>query len=574
MKTNNIDQFDFSLFGNRNIFESNEEKVELYTPMGPIRDFFLCKKPTVLLEGPAGTGKTRGALEKFHLWCEKYPGIRLALTRKLRVDLTNSALISFEKDVLPSGHEALKGPSKERRTVYRYRNGSELHVFGLTDRSHGEDGAEKLKSTEWDGIIFEEGTENSFADYQMAISRLRNGTIAFPQLVICFNPVSTLHWVYQLKRENPESVIHFKTVHHDNPAYWREDAHGTVVHPVTGVPGNWTKLGYDYVIGKLSILKGTARERFFLGKAIPPSGIVYPEFDSDIHVTSSLLDEIEAMPISPKEKRQYILNNYLIYISADWGSGHPCVIQLWFVSKIARRVMEFYRTGSISDEAGIEFIRACGYEWDDDAGRVSEVEYFEEEEYRHLGRMYSFKIPIFNDEGEQTCIVVTDHSTESRDLFTRGTGLDTELAVKHVLTGIEEVRAGLRDKLIFLDNVEPIGGKDPAQEGKFAPTSTIQEPMVYKLGKYMGGVSQMPVRLHDDGLSALRYFYCLWRGVFDKEPKAEDFANPNLTNAKMYDINENERPSNFGNFTNTRQRELLNVNGRELSTLFDAGRIR
>ena len=47
-----------------------------YVPQGALDLFMGCKHQEVLLEGPAGTGKSRGALQKLHYCCSKrYPGI-------------------------------------------------------------------------------------------------------------------------------------------------------------------------------------------------------------------------------------------------------------------------------------------------------------------------------------------------------------------------------------------------------------------------------------------------------------------------------------------------------------------
>lgn len=540
---NTFQNFDFSIFQvNKPVAEEEEveDKVEFF---GPLLEFMYCREKTVLLEGPAGTGKTRAALEKFHIWSEKYDGLRGAIVRKQRVDLSQSALYTFETFVLPKGHPAAKGPRRDYRRTYFYPNGSEIHVFGLTDRSHGENGAEKLKSTEWDWLLFEEGTECTFADYQAGLSRLRSGVVAFPQLVINFNPVISQHWIYKLRFD--EGVKHFKTVHHDNPTYWKPCDGGSVEHPITKELGEWTKQGKTYVIEILSRLKGNARKRFFLGEPITPGDIVFPEFDYEKHISSSILKEIEEMPLSPEEKEKYISDTYDLGISCDWGTVHPLVIHLYFVHKVTgkmNRVLEFYRTRTLSDDAGKEFLRACGYEYDEESNSYSEVPYIEIEdsdEDSGEGRMFSFRIPLFefNDDGDiiaQNCRVVTDHDLESRTLFTRATGLETELATKDVVIGIEEMKTCLRDGLLTYDNIDPIGGKDPDLVSKFEPATTVQEFSMYKYGKYLGGIHQLPVKRFDDGCCASRYFICAIRDIRKKDQKAEEVPNEFATDARQF----------------------------------------
>ena len=55
-----------------------------YGPRGGAKALFYCKDSEVLLAGPAGTGKSRAALEKLHLLALKYPGLRGLMVRKTR----------------------------------------------------------------------------------------------------------------------------------------------------------------------------------------------------------------------------------------------------------------------------------------------------------------------------------------------------------------------------------------------------------------------------------------------------------------------------------------------------------
>ena len=42
-----------------------------YRPYGAAYDMWCCRAPEVLIEGPAGTGKSRAVLEKINLACMK-----------------------------------------------------------------------------------------------------------------------------------------------------------------------------------------------------------------------------------------------------------------------------------------------------------------------------------------------------------------------------------------------------------------------------------------------------------------------------------------------------------------------
>src|SRR5574341_380357 len=56
--------------------------------------------PEILLCGAAGTGKTLAILIKIHRAMWRYPGARALIVRKVRSDLAQTTLVTFERDVL------------------------------------------------------------------------------------------------------------------------------------------------------------------------------------------------------------------------------------------------------------------------------------------------------------------------------------------------------------------------------------------------------------------------------------------------------------------------------------------
>lgn len=78
----------------------------VYEPRGASRALFECRAPEVLVSGPAGTGKSRGCLEKLHLMALVNPGMRGLIVRKTAVSLTSTALDTWEKHVVPEALSA------------------------------------------------------------------------------------------------------------------------------------------------------------------------------------------------------------------------------------------------------------------------------------------------------------------------------------------------------------------------------------------------------------------------------------------------------------------------------------
>src|SRR5262249_8274166 len=90
--------------------------------------------PEVLLSGPAGTGKSLACLAKMHALAQAHPGFRGLIVRKTRESLTESTLVTFERDVLlpcPRYSYLAGGANRQTRHAYRYPNGSEIIISGL-----------------------------------------------------------------------------------------------------------------------------------------------------------------------------------------------------------------------------------------------------------------------------------------------------------------------------------------------------------------------------------------------------------------------------------------------------------
>ena len=61
-----------------------------YRAYGAAAELFRCTAPEILIEGPAGTGKSRSLLEKIHYLAETHPKSRYLLMRKTRARMGQS----------------------------------------------------------------------------------------------------------------------------------------------------------------------------------------------------------------------------------------------------------------------------------------------------------------------------------------------------------------------------------------------------------------------------------------------------------------------------------------------------
>jgi len=231
-----------------------------YPPRGAARELFACEAGEVLLEGPAGTGKSRAALEKVYMICDAYPGVRCLLMRQTRESMSESVLVTFETKVVPDGDPCISGASRRFRQVYEFSNGSTIVVGGL-------DKPDKIMSTDYDMVVVFEATEVNEDAWEKLTTRLRNGVLPYQQIIADCNPGASTHWLNQ--RGNAGQMERLLSCHEDNPELHNGD--------------DWTGKGRDY-IAKLDRLGGHRRERLRFGRWATAEGLVYEDWDPAIHV--------------------------------------------------------------------------------------------------------------------------------------------------------------------------------------------------------------------------------------------------------------------------------------------------
>lgn len=216
------------------------------SPLGKIHE--------VLLDGPAGTGKTLGIGHFLHWVACEYPGARIAIVRKTLTSLRNSVQVTYEDKVLWPEHPIILGASRHHRTHYTYPNRSVLEL-------HGMDQATRLLSTEYDIVYVNEAIELQLAEWEMLHRCLRNGAVPFQMLLGDTNPGPPAHW---LKVRCDTGVCRRLRSHHrDNPA-----------------------MPPDYLADLGRALTGVRRKRLLEGLWAAAEGQVWEDWDDDAHVIS------------------------------------------------------------------------------------------------------------------------------------------------------------------------------------------------------------------------------------------------------------------------------------------------
>jgi len=283
-----------------------------YTPYGGCNDFFYCKEPEYIAEGPAETGKTLAACWKIHMLAMKYPKLNGAIVRKTQASIYGSVLQTFQRVIEGAPVEPYGGAKPER---YIYSNGSVIWIGGM-------DNADRILSSERDFFYVNQAEELKQDDWEKMTTRTTGRGAVMPYTFTfgdC-NPSGSMHWIRARAMAGTLKLI--RTHHTDNP---------TLFDPSTGeitVQGERT-------ISRLQNLTGVRRKRLLEGIWATAEGAVYDMFDASLHVMS-------------RDGSEFITWGMAI----DEGYTNPAVILLigidsdgrWHVYK------EFYKRGKLQAE--------------------------------------------------------------------------------------------------------------------------------------------------------------------------------------------------------------------------------
>ncbi|MEQ8770072.1 MAG: hypothetical protein RIB60_06140 [Phycisphaerales bacterium] len=232
--------------------------------------------PITLVDGPAGTGKTFAILFMLVELAKKYPGLRWPIMRKTRQHMSETTLEALEKVLALACPEALRGPRREGRSIYRLPNGSSFPIMGLDDPG-------RALSGQFHGIFWNEGVQFSRTDFEGIMRALRGDLddelprvgsspivqLPFPPtLIIDTNPDHEKHWL-NLSATKGE-MERFVSRHEDNPALCSPD-------------GAWKPKAIEY-FAKLNRMTGPRLQRMRYGKWTSAEGMIWPNWDPLTHI--------------------------------------------------------------------------------------------------------------------------------------------------------------------------------------------------------------------------------------------------------------------------------------------------
>lgn len=295
-----------------------------FRPCGAHRELWSARDPRVLIEGPAGTGKTRNELERLDFLAWTFPRSRHLIVRKTRASMSESVLVTWERDVHADSMHLFGTVRRANRESYSYPNGSVVVVGGL-------DRPERTYSAEYDTIHVFEGTETTEDEVEQLLRALRSGKMPFQQLVVDCNPGAERHWLNV--RANGGWFRRIVTRIQDNPRFYLD-----------GTP---TIDGRRF-LQSVEALTGHRRARLLDGRWCSAEGVVFPEFDARVHI-------IRAMPTGWESWRKFR--------AIDFGYNDPFVC-LWIADSGEALYVyrEHYLSGAIVEDHAREIVRLTGEE--------------------------------------------------------------------------------------------------------------------------------------------------------------------------------------------------------------------
>lgn len=437
-----------------------------YKPRGGCKEVMEAQQDEVLVSGPAGTGKSRACLEKIHMMCLLTPGLRAGIFRKTLSSLGSTALVTWRnyviKEALEAGDVSYYGGSQQEAPQYRYSNGSTVTIGGMNH-------PDRIMSSEYDIIYVQEATELTITDLEAITTRLRNWAVSFQQLLMDCNPAGDKHWLKLRCNEGKTKLIISR--HEDNPMLFDDD-------------GVLTDKGTVY-IGKLDNLTGVRKQRLRYGRWVSAEGVIYEEFDPEIHVLPWDYDENDKkLPLPEEWSRYWVI---------DFGLVHPFVCK-WYAEDedgnlyVYRELYMTQRTIATHAKQIMEQVTETRvHEWYDHMAR----EWRSREE-----TVWTEPMPI---------AIICDHDAQARRTFEEATGLGTTPAIKFVHEGINLVKQRWKDeRLFYMDDCLIERDEDLATALK--PVSSYEEITSYCWRKTLDGKTKdEPVKEDDHGMDTDRY---------------------------------------------------------------------
>lgn len=182
---------------------SGEVDIETFNKISltPMQSAFVnSKERMVLANGGFASGKTTGFIVKLYLLSVFFPGNRILLGRKSRVDVEQATLPDIF-DIFPENTYTYRpGPG-----IIEFPNGSQIIIYGLDVMAGGSSqdikkSVQKIKSLNLGAVFIDQLEEIDYSIIEALTGRLRRDV---PLQQMCFTGNPANYWAYDYFKVNP-----------------------------------------------------------------------------------------------------------------------------------------------------------------------------------------------------------------------------------------------------------------------------------------------------------------------------------------------------------------------------------
>jgi hypothetical protein len=327
------------------------ERPELLLKEGSLQDKFLHSTSKVQIYGGGfGNGKTTAAVIKSLQLSDKYPGSTGLISRSTYPKLNDTIRKEFIKWCPPTWIVSFS-TGQNGDNICHLKNGTSIYFRYIAQQgTKTESSSSNLLSATFDWVIVDqvEDPEITHKDFLDLFGRLRGRAryvgdddtmpVTGPRwMMLTCNP--TGNWVYSklvrpLQQYNATGVITEDLICvRDVDRRPVLDAHGKPQLLIEVIEGSTYELrhvheaeGGDFIQTLETMYQGQQRDRFLLGRWVAYEGLVYPQYDSTVH----LLQEGDIRALYDGFRETYYQPTWIE--GYDYGQATPSCYALAYVT--------------------------------------------------------------------------------------------------------------------------------------------------------------------------------------------------------------------------------------------------
>ena len=368
------------------------ERPELLLKEGSLQDRFLHSKAKVQVYGGGfGNGKTTAAVIKAIQLADQYPGSTGLISRSTYPKLNDTIRKEFLKWCPPTWIVSF-AVGQNGDNICHLKNGTTIYFRYIAQQgTKTESSSSNLLSATFDWVIVDqvEDPEITHKDFLDLFGRLRGRAryvgddvtmpVTGPRwMMLTCNP--TGNWVYT-KLVRP--LVQYKAtgVITDDLVCARDVERKPILHDgkpqllIEVIEGSTYELrhvheaeGGDFIQTLETMYSGQQRDRFLLGKWVAYEGLVYPQYDSSVH----LLQEGNIHALLDQHTATYYQPNWIE--AYDYGQAQASCYMLAYVTPEQHVIVcdGFYKK-EMSLEEQISVIRRIREDWCCDLDEMHKV---------------------------------------------------------------------------------------------------------------------------------------------------------------------------------------------------------